>query len=343
MASNNETMTKRARVDAALRGDAVDRVPISFWGHSYLREWSPAGLADAMLENYHAYDWDWMKVNPRASYHVEDWGGELVRSTDPNHGPTFKRPAVREPADFRRIRPLEPNQGVLGEQLEALAQIRDGLKGAAYFVQTIFTPLSVAKYLVGNRPEPIKVAMEDDPGALRAALNVIVETFATYAQACLEAGASGIFFATTGWASADQLTEDQYRRWGRDYDLPVMEAFAARAPFNILHHCGSNIYFDLLADYPLPVISWASTLPGNPTLAEGLARSGKAVMGGVSEKTALVDGTPEAVAQEVRDAIAQTEGRRVLVAPGCSIPPRTPAANLAAAAAAARTPGGQPA
>src|SRR5579859_2670662 len=265
-------MNKIERVNAALRGAEVDRVPISFWGHSYLQEWSPAGLADAMLENYHAFDWDYMKVNPRASYHVEDWGGELVRSNDPNHGPTFKRPAVTEPADWRRLRPLEPDRGALGEQMEALAQIRDNLKGEAYFVQTIFSPLSVAKYLVGNRSEPIKITMEDDPGALRAALNVIVETFATYARACLEAGASGIFFATTGWASADQLTQDQYRRWGIEYDMPVVEAFAGRAPFNILHNCGANIYFDLLADYPVHAISWANRLPGNPSLAAGKTR-----------------------------------------------------------------------
>jgi uroporphyrinogen decarboxylase len=331
-------MKKRERVDAALRGDVVDRVPISFWGHDYLREWSPAGLADAMLDNYHAFDWDYMKVNPRASYHVEDWGGELVRPTDRNHGPTFKTAAVREPGDWRRLRPLEPDRGVLGEQLEALRQIRDSLKGEAYFVQTIFSPLSVAKYLVGNRPEPIKSAIEDDPGALRAALNAIVETFATYAQACLEAGASGIFFATTGWASVDQLTQDQYRRWGTDYDMPVIEAFAGRAPFNILHNCGAHIYFDLLADYSVHAISWSATLPGNPTLAEGKARTDKAVMGGVSEKTTLVDGTPEQVAAEVRDAISQTVGRRVLVGPGCSIPPSTPRENLAAATSAARQP-----
>jgi uroporphyrinogen decarboxylase len=330
-------MNKRERVDAALGGAPVDRVPISFWGHSYLQEWSPAGLADAMLSNYQTYDWDYMKVNPRASYHVEDWGGELERPTDPNHGPTFKRPAVREPADWRRLRPLEPDQGALGEQMEALRQIRDGLKGEAYFVQTIFSPLSVAKYLVGNQPEPIKTAIEDNPGALRAALNVIVETFAIYAQACLEAGASGIFFATTGWASADQLTLDQYRRWGTEYDMRVIEAFAGRTPFNILHNCGANVYFDLLADYPVHAISWASTLPGNPSLAEGKTRTNKAVMGGVSEKTTLVDGTPEQVAAEVRVAIAQTEGRRVLVAPGCSIPPRTPKENLTAAAKAARS------
>ena len=60
-------MNKIERVDAALKGAAVDRAPISFWGHSYLKEWSAEELAEAMLANYRTYDWDYMKVNPRAS------------------------------------------------------------------------------------------------------------------------------------------------------------------------------------------------------------------------------------------------------------------------------------
>jgi len=60
------------------------------------------------------------------------------------------------------------------------------------------------------------------------------------------------------------------------------------------------------------------------------------VMGGVSVKTTLPDGTPEEVAAEVSRALDQTGRRRVLIAPGCSVPPRTPRANLEAAAAAVR-------
>lgn len=338
-------MNKRERVDAALRGAEVDHVPISFWGHSYVREWSAEGLAEAMLENYHAGDWDYMKVNPRASYHVEDWGATLRRSTDPNKGHTFTHVPVSGPEDWRRLRPLDPHAGVLGEQLEALRLIRAGLRGEAFFIQTIFSPLSVAKYLVGNRPEPVKASIEEHPDALRRALEVITETFATYAQACLDAGANGIFFATTGWASADALSRDQYQAFGREYDLRVLEPVVGKAPFHVLHNCGDNIYFDLLADYPVQAISWAATLPGNPTLGEGKQRTEKAVMGGVSEKTTLPNGTPDEVAAEVREAIAETGGRRVLIAPGCSIPPWTPKANLEAAAAAARAPqpeAGQP-
>jgi uroporphyrinogen decarboxylase len=330
-------VNKRERVDAALRGQPVDQVPISCWGHDYLREWSAEGLASAMLDNYRRYDWDYMKANPRASYHIEDWGAKLKPSGDPNKGPIWIRPAVATASDWRTLRPLEPDHGVLGEQLEALRLIRDGLAGEAYFIQTIFSPLSIAKYLVGNDSAPVKAAMSDNPDALRAALDVITETFITYSLASLEAGASGIFFATTGWATQDTLSEEEYRRWGREYDLGVVEAVKDRAPFNVLHNCGAGIYFDLLADYPVHAISWAATLPGNPSLADGLARTQKAVMGGISEKTTLPDGAPEGVASEVRQALMETNGLRLLLAPGCSIPPRTPAANLAAAAQAART------
>jgi uroporphyrinogen decarboxylase len=329
-------MNKRERVDAALRGQTVDRVPISFWGHDYLREWSAEGLASAMLDNYRRYDWDYMKVNPRASYHVEDWGAELKPSGDPNKGPIWIRPAVTTAADWRTVRPLEPDRGVLGEQLEALRLIRDGIGSEAYFIQTIFSPLSIAKYLVGNDPAPVKAAMSDGPDGLRAALDVITETFITYSLATLEAGASGIFFATTGWATRDTLSEDEYRRWGRDYDLRVLDALKDRGQLNVLHNCGAGVYFDLLADYPVHALSWAATLPENPSLAEGLARTKKAVMGGISEKTTLPDGTLEDVANAVREALMETKGVRHLLAPGCSIPPRTPPANLVAAAQAAR-------
>ena len=66
-------MNKKERVDAALRDAPVDRVPASMWGHDFEREWSAQGLAEATVENFTRYDWDYVKVNPRASYHVEGW------------------------------------------------------------------------------------------------------------------------------------------------------------------------------------------------------------------------------------------------------------------------------
>jgi uroporphyrinogen decarboxylase len=77
-------------------------------------------------------------------------------------------------------------------------------------------------------------------------------------------------------------------------------------------------------------VSWATTDPGNPALAEGRERSGLAVVGGVPEIAALVDGSANDVRRAVRAAVDETEGRRVVVAPGCSVPPTASLGNLAA-------------
>ena len=200
----------------------------------------------------------------------------------------------------------------------------------AYFVQTIFCPLGVAKYLAGNNKEPVLHTIREDRAAMHAALRVITETFTNYAIACLEEGASGIFYATNGWAAEGMLTPDQYREFGEQYDLEFLDAIKSRSKFNILHNCGSHIYFDLLSPYPVQALSWAATVEGNPDLGEGKKRSGKAVMGGISEKTTLKNGSPDQVQEEVGKALELTGGRHFLLAPGCSIPPETPAKNLEA-------------
>lgn len=323
-------MNKKERVDAALRGDQVDRVPASMWGHDFVREWSAQSHAESMVENFTRYDWDYMKVNPRACYHVEDWGVKVRPSGDKYKPPIFEDTPIKSAADWRRLPILEPDQGALGEQLHALQLINHSVGFDAYFVETIFCPLGIAKYLAGNKNELVLQTIREDRIAMHAALRVITETFANYAIACMEQGASGIFYATNGWASEGMLTLDQYREFGEQYDLEFLDTIKSHSKFNILHNCGSHIYFDLLATYPVEVLSWADNLEGNPDLGEGKRRSGKAVMGGISQKGALQSGSPAQVREEVARSLELTSGRHFLLAPGCSIPPETPVRNLEA-------------
>jgi len=323
-------MNKKERVDAALRGDQVDRIPASMWGHDFEREWSAPSLAEAMVENFTRYDWDYMKVNPRACYHVEGWGVKVKPSGEKYKAPIFEDTPIKNSSDWKRIRPLEPDHGALGEQLRALQLINHSIGFDAYFVQTIFCPLGVAKYLAGNKSEPVLQTLREDRAAMHAALRVITETFTAYAIACMEQGASGIFYATNGWASESMLTADQYREFGEQYDLEFLDAIKSRSKFNILHNCGTHIYFDQIAAYPVQAVNRDVAAEGNPDLGTGKMRSGKAVMGGISQKTTLKNGTPEQVREEVARAIELTGGTHFLLAPGCSIPPETPARNLEA-------------
>jgi uroporphyrinogen decarboxylase len=327
-------LTKRERVFAALRGEVVDQVPVSAWGHDFQREWTAEGLAEATLEAYRRYDWDFIKVNPRASYYAEDWGGRYQPSGRADAPPQTLATAVNSAADLRGLRPLDPSVGAYGEQFTALRLIRDGLKGETPFIQTVFSPLAVASRLAGSH-EPIRQYMEDAPQDLEAGLGVIAGTLAAYASACLEAGADGLFFASVEWGSRNYISAEQYSRFGRPFDLRVLEAVQG-ASFNLLHVCRNNNRLTDVLDYPVHAFHWATTGAGNPSLTDILARTDKAVIGGVSHDSTILSSRPEDVAAEARAAIEATDGRRFLLAPGCSIAPTTPEANLRAMIAAAR-------
>ena len=320
-------MNKKERVDAALRGDAVDRVPASLWGHDYEREWSVQTFAEAMIENFTRNDWDFLNVHPRTSYAVEDWGVKVRPSGEKNKGTVYESSPIRTPSDWRRLRPLEPDRKALGEQLKALQLINHSVGYDAYFVETIYCPLGVARYLAGNNRDVVLQTLREDRSAMHAALRTITETFHSYAIDCMEQGASGIFYSTDKWASAGVLTADQYREFGEQYDLEFLDAIKRGSKFTILHNSGSQIYFDQLAAYPVQAINWDANDGSNPDLGEGKRRSGKAVMGGLSEQTTLKNGTVNRVQEEVAKAIELTGGRHFLLAPSGGVPPEIPTRN----------------
>jgi uroporphyrinogen decarboxylase len=323
-------MHKRERVRAALEGKPVDRPPISFWRHFFEKETSAAGLAEAMLGFQRTYDWDFMKVNPRACYHAEPWGCRFQFSGQPHIDPKLIEAAIKTPDDWRQIKPLAPTTGAFGEQLEALRRIKDGLHGEIPFVETIFTPLSVAGRLVGS-DEAMRDHLGQYPERVHEALEAITVTFERFAKACLEVGVDGVFYATTGWATYDRLTDAEYEEFGRPYDVRVLKAVEG-APFNILHVCRSHNMLWKLMDYPAHAVNWATADPTNVDIGEVWQRCHRPVIGGVDHIGTLRQGTPEAVAAEVRSAVGQTrEG--LLIGPGCSISPQTPEANLRAARA----------
>jgi uroporphyrinogen decarboxylase len=327
-----DSMSKTERVHAALKGQAVDRVPVSAWWHDYEREWSAEDLASMTLEAYRKYDWDFIKVNPRFSYYAEDWGASYTRY--PDRLPTIATKAIESPEDLSRIKPLSGTDGAWAEQLEALRLIADGLKGEAPFMQTVFTPLAVVSFMTGSG-KYVRRLMDEAGDELETALDSIAQTLAAYSQACLEAGSSGIFFAGVEWGSADNISWELYERFGKPYDLPVLEAVKG-APFNVLHVCREHNYLLRLLDYPVAAFHWDANGTGNPGFAEVLERTDKAVAGGVRQATMLSGNTGQ-VAAEAKSALDETKGSRFLLAPGCSIDPASPEESVRKLVEAARS------
>jgi uroporphyrinogen decarboxylase len=325
-------ITKNDRVFTALRGDEVDRVPVSAWWHDFAREWSAKDLAETTLEQYRNYDWDFIKVNPRASYFGEAFGAKYAQREA--RQPDLIEPGVSSPEDLRRIQPIQYfDTGPFAEQIEALRLINEGLKGEVPFIQTIFSPLATMSRTTGSTKYVQKLMHEH---YLFSALDAITSTLIGYAKECLDAGASGIFFATVEWGSADVISIEDYNRFCRPFDLRVLGA-VQDAPFNVFHVCRAHNHLREVLDYPVAAFHWDVHGEGNPSFSEIASRTERALMGGVSHEAGMTSGTPEDVAREARDAISQTGGRRFFLAPGCSADPQTPEANLLALIQAARS------
>jgi uroporphyrinogen decarboxylase len=194
---------------------------------------------------------------------------------------------------------------------------------------TIFSPLNIAYKLCGDKLTGERVAdfIRQAPRQLHVGLSVIRDVVIEYAAACLEAGASGIFFATQ-MATHDLLTTDEFAEFGKAYDLPVLESLAGVSRVTMLHVCKQNLMFDLIADYPVDLINWAACSSG-VTLAQARQLTDRPLAGGLCLDL-LLNGTEQDVIGQVRDAIAEAGPRGFILAPDCVIKGPTPDANLSA-------------
>jgi uroporphyrinogen decarboxylase len=306
---------------AALHGQPVDRVPVSFWAHNFARENAPAELSDETLRLAATFDWDFLKPQVRAQAFAEMWGLTYEPSHERAVSFTTTHVPLQSAADFRGLQATDPRCGALGEQLAALDAIRAGVGADTPIIWTIFAPLMVARYLVPDQGGAFLRMVHTEPAALERGLAAITETLAEYARACLEHGADGLFYATN-LATSDKLSPDECRRFQRAFDLPILDVVRA-APFNMLHICGSQVLFDEFTDYPVECFNW-SLEATNPTLSEGHRRTGKAVVGGVPAKPRLKTMTPAEVVERAEAAIQDTQGRWYLMSADCSINPDTP-------------------
>jgi uroporphyrinogen decarboxylase len=326
-------MTKRERVQAALRGDAVDRIPLSFWLHNFATENSAEALAGETLRLARTFDWDFLKPQSRAQCFAEMWGLTYRPSPERAVSYTVTRHPVATAAHLAGLLPVDPARGALGEQLAALRSIRAGVGPDVPIIWTVFSPLMVVPFLMeGGKSQAVEMARRE-PRAMAHALGVIAETLGEYARLSLAAGADGLFYATNV-ATEDTISAEECRRWQRPFDLHVLEA-VREATFTLMHVCGSGVHFGEFADYPVTAFSWAVVV-GNPSLAEGRKRTGRAVVGGLPAKPQIASMTAEAVAARARAAIAEMRAGGFLLGPDCSINPDTPEALLHAVGAVVR-------
>lgn len=322
-------MTPKERIDALLTGRQPDRTPVTAWRHFYHLENDPKKFVAATVDFQRKFSWDFVKINPRASYHVEGWGAQYVPPKNPLDKPQRLSFPVGLPSDWEKIEELPLGAGVLAGELLAISQISKKLGKSAYKFMTVFSPLSIAGDLVGTEAQLVR-DMQESPLLVQEALEEITKTFVRFSVECLNAGADGIFFATTEWATKNVLTEEDYRKFGRPYDLEVVEAVRGVGGKVILHVCEPNNMLSLFADYPVDMVNWAATERSNPSLSEGYNLFKKPVIGGIDHTSSLMLGRKEALVGSIRPVLTLLKSIPAVLGPECALPPAMPEENLTA-------------
>jgi len=299
-------MTPEERVQAAVKGEPVDRVPFCFW-HHFKPEGSGERLAAFTMEFFvEKFHLDIAKIMPDLPY------------------PAPEQPFV-EAEQMRFLPRLDLDTPMFAEQLVCIRALRSQLGSDYPILLTLFSPLTYALRFMGKQKAIAEARKNPEP--FEEGLGTLSANLRRLAEAAIETGASGIFFSCMGATTAD-FTREEYARFGRPYDLHALEG-AADGWLNTIHvHAdpnqnGDQIYFEAFTDYPVSVMSWSDRITG-PSISEALTLADKCLMGGLWERGPLIHGSETELENEILSAISQTKGRRLILANGCSVPDDAP-------------------
>jgi uroporphyrinogen decarboxylase len=317
------TISHRERLETTLSGQKPDRPPVALWRHFPVDDQNPQDLARSVVRFQNTFDFDLVKITPASTYCLADWGVRDTWQGNPEGTRAITHFAISSPDDWLNLKPLDPLKGSLAGQLDCIRMVRQALPESTPVIQTIFSPLSQTKNLVGK--DNLISHLRMYPDQLKSALKVITDTTLRFIEACIESHIDGIFYAVQQ-AQYSLLSEKEFAEFGSFFDDQILAATKSLW-LNIGHIHGNNVMFKPLTKYPVQILNWHDR-ETQPDLRGGKKLFSGTVCGGIRQWQTLTYGTPDLVEAEALDAIEQTNGERFILGTGCVTPAIAPDANI---------------
>ena len=315
-------MNKKERVQAAIDKQPVDHVPACFSLH-FPREIAFGDAAvKAHLDFSRQTDCDILKI----------MNENLV-------------PAIGEmnsPADWAKVPAYNRHSPFMQQQLDMIKRILDEA-GDAYSLATIhgicastIHPLE-AKYGY----EPVRrlfvEQMRTNKQPMLDARQRIADAMSDLAQACIEIGCNGVYYAALG-AEKHFFTDEEFAEAVEPFDRQILTAIREADGDIFLHICKNNLNMQRYRNYPdlCDVVNWGVyEVPFS--LEEGRKLFPNAtIMGGLANRSGvMVDGTIEELQASVRRLIADFGSTGFILGADCTLPTDIPVERIRAAVHAA--------
>lgn len=319
-------MDKRERVRAALAGEPLDRVPVCLWRHWQGDDQRAADLARSLGEWQQRYEWDIVVIAPASHFMLTGYGLLDAYEGALDGQRNISKTLIKRSLDWTEIRPLDPQRGDLFKQAEVIRLLDSTLlSDPAPRVQVIYSPFTQALRLAGR--DTVLRHLRTQPERLFSGLTSLADTTLRFIESLRRSTLDGIYYVMD--AAHDVLSEAEYRTTALPLDRQVLSALPSRWWLNVGAVVGESPMLSVVGDLPLHVWNWSAHI-GGQDMERGRSQLRGAMLGGLARKSHLHDATPNSVAEQVRQLLTQTGGRRLILGCEGSLLVTTPQSNILA-------------
>ena len=328
-----DDMSGLKRTLAFLNGDPIDRPPfhpiIMRWAAKYAgvkyREFccDPKTKCDAMIKCADDFDLDWVTVMSDAWCEASAFGIQVEYPVDDlPRDAGGHLPDVAAAAALKPYHPFDHARSV--GRLSEIREFKRRVGNKYFIVGWVEGP--VAEYADLRGVTNASMDFFDDPYAVGKAMDVITECAMVFITHQVKAGAHCVGI---GDAFCSQIGPTLYRQFAFEREKRLIDHIHRLGAVAKLHICGNtSAILQGMIETGADIIDVDYLVPTMTEFAKLLGRT--QVFSGKPDPVQVIqNGTPEQIAQAVRDSCAQA-GERCIVSAGCEITPGTSLDNMRA-------------
>ena len=337
-------MNSKQRVDAVIRGEMPDRVPVCL--HNFLPAVHEAGMrledyltdpecaARAHLQALETYGHDCILIDLDTTMLAEAMGA--TRDAAPGAPGHIAAPAIAGLDEVSKLRVVDPlRDGRIPVLLEAVRiLVRQTSGEVSIRANADQCAFSLAALLRGMEDFLMDLTDEDSGEELHALLEICYQSHLAVHRALHQAGAH---FTSLGDSSSgpDVVSPAMFDRFAMPYQKRLVRDLAADGIFTVIHVCGNTSRIvGRFAEYPW--CGFELDYKTDTALAKTTAGADHVLFGNIDPSGIIGRGTAAQVRAAASTLIHQWKpGGRFILNAGCAIPPGTAPENIHALVAAA--------
>lgn len=298
-------MTKFERVMNVINGKKIDYTPAGFWLHF------PKETLESLDKTVTAH------LN-----FLKETDIDLFKVMNENE---FRNPEkISLPSDWNSLKIYDKNHIKIKNQSDLLKRIIDKNQGDTVVLGTVHGLVASLSHSSGisytSSHKLMNEHFKNGRKEIESAMDKIVESTINMAQATLDSGVDGIYYAILG-GEKHKFSQEVFEEFIKPREMEIIKNLQNKKGFNILHICKDNVDLKRYADYPFEVVNWG-LYDSDYSLEEGFEIfKDKTILGGFDDRSGvLIDGNYQEIEKYTKNLLSNMNGKKFILGADCTLP-----------------------